>query len=126
MLTPVTTGTLDILHVGSRELIVELREQILKHQGYNVDSTLSLSHALSLAHQHAYSLVLIDVEGEGRVPSAEKLCDDIREFRPEQKIGFICNYRVAIQSDCPDEIIRAEFNPQAMVDGVRRMLEPVN
>jgi CheY-like chemotaxis protein len=122
MLTPVVSEIPEILHVGSRELVVELREEILKRQGYHVESTLSTSQALSLARLHAYSLVLIDVEGEGRVPSAEKLCDEIREIRPEQKIGFICNYRVAIHSDCPDEIIRAEFNPQAMVDGVRKML----
>jgi DNA-binding NtrC family response regulator len=126
MLTPVPIDSQEILHVGSRELIIELREQILKHQGYLVDSTLSLSQALSMVHQRAYSLVLIDVEGEGRVPSAEKLCEDIREIRPNQKVGFLCNYRVDILSDCPDEIIRAEFNPQAMVDGVRKMLEATN
>jgi hypothetical protein len=30
---------------------------------------------------------------------------------------------VAIVSDCPDEIIRAEFNPEALVRGVQQMLE---
>jgi hypothetical protein len=29
---------------------------------------------------------------------------------------------VAIESDCPDEIIRAEFNPEALVRGVQQAL----
>jgi CheY-like chemotaxis protein len=122
MLSPVISEIPEILHVGSRELVVELREEILRRQGYHVESTLSPSQALSLARRHPYSLVLIDVEGEGRVSSAEKLCEEIREIYPDQKIGFICNYRIDIRSECPDEIIRAEFNPQAMVDGVKKML----
>jgi hypothetical protein len=70
-----------------------------------------------------YSLVLIDVEGDGRVPAAEKLCEQVKTHRPGQKVAFVCNHRVAIESDCPDEIIRSEFNPKALIDGVKAMLD---
>ena len=30
--------------------------------------------------------------------------------------------RIGIESDCPDEIIRAEFNPEALVRGVQQAL----
>ena len=39
-------------------------------------------------------------------------------------VAFLCNYRVAITSDCPDEIIQAEFNPAAMIKGVNQLLVP--
>ena len=45
-----------------------------------------------------------------------------RKLCPAQHVAFVCNYRVAIESDCPDEIIRAEFNPEALVRGVQQAL----
>jgi DNA-binding NtrC family response regulator len=115
-------GPHTILHVCSREMILELRDQILKLHGYKVDSTLSIERAIELANAREYDLVVIDVEGDGRVPSAEKLCTDIKAMHPTQEVVFICNYRVSIESDCPDEIIHNEFNPQAMVDGIHGIL----
>jgi DNA-binding response OmpR family regulator len=115
-----------ILHVCSRETILTLRDQILKLHGYTVDSTLSLDLALQQATIREYDLVVIDVEGDGRVPAAEKLCHDIKAIRPEQEIIFICNYRVSIESDCPDEIIRSEFNPKAMIEGIQAALRNRN
>jgi DNA-binding NtrC family response regulator len=112
-----------LLHVCRRDTILSLRDQILRLNGYQVDSTLSMKEALALATAHEYALVIIDVEGDGRVPEAEQLCADIKKHRPEQAVVFICNYRVSVETDCPDEIIRSEFNPQAMVDGVKEALE---
>jgi DNA-binding NtrC family response regulator len=112
-----------ILHVGSRAMIVELRDRILRLHGFEVISTRTIEDALALFQARPFDLVLIDVEGEGRVPLAERLCEGIRELQPEQKVGFVCNYLVSIKSDCPDEIIEAEFNPAGFVDGVVGMLE---
>jgi DNA-binding NtrC family response regulator len=103
--------------------VVGLRDQILKLHGYEVDSTLSLSEALVLSTARDYSLVLIDVEGDGRVPMAEELCGEIKTAKPEQKVVFICNYRVSAETDCPDEIIRAEFNPRFMLEGLSTFLD---
>ena len=115
-----------ILHVCSRETILELRDQILKLHGYEVDSTLLIAHGLQLATAREYDLVVIDVEGDGRIPSAEKLCQDIKALRPDQEIVFVCNYRVSIESDCPDEVIRSEFNPKSMIDGIQAILRGKN
>jgi DNA-binding NtrC family response regulator len=112
-----------ILHVCSRDLIRELRDEILRLQGYRVVSTLSIEEAESIYTKYSFDLVLIDVEGDGRIPIAEKLCDDIKKINPGQRVAFVCNYRVAKGSDCPDEIIRSEFNPQALVEGVKSALE---
>jgi DNA-binding response OmpR family regulator len=91
--------------------------------GYEVDSTVSLDEGLTLAKARKYSLVIVDVEGDGRIPAAERLCTHIKEYRPDQEVVFICNYRVSVHTDCPNEIIRSEFNPQAMIEGVKAILE---
>jgi DNA-binding NtrC family response regulator len=119
----VTAASQTILHVCSRDLIRQLRDRILKLQGYEVVSTLSITEAEELYAKSRFDLVLVDVEGDGRIPYAESLCENIRQKDPEQKIAFICNYRVSKLSECPDEIIRSEFDPEAMVRGVKEILE---
>jgi DNA-binding response OmpR family regulator len=96
-----------------------LRDQILRVSGFHVDSTLSHTEGLSLFWAKSYDLVLIDVEGETGIPNAEHMCSEIKTVQPGQLIAFVCNWRVAILTDCPDEIIRSEFDPQAFADGVR-------
>lgn len=118
----VASGSPTILHVCSRDLIRELRDRILTLHGYDVVSTLSIAEAEDIFAKSRFDLVLVDVEGDGRIPAAEKFCSDIKHKEPEQKVAFICNYRVARETACPDEIIRSEFNPEAMVQGVREIL----
>jgi hypothetical protein len=104
-------------------MIIQLRDRILRLHGIEVFSTLSLDEAPVLFQRQPFDLVIIDVEGQGRVPRAERLCAEIREVTPGQKVAFVCNYEVSIESDCPDEIIEAEFNPEAFITGVKKMLE---
>jgi hypothetical protein len=69
-----------------------------------------------------YDLVLIDVEGEHGIPEAEQLCSEIKTARHEQLVAFVCNWRVAALTDCPDDIVRTEFDPAAFVKGVGDVL----
>ncbi len=66
-----------------------------------------------------YDLVLIDVEGESGIPHAEKMCSEIKTAQHQQLVAFVCNWRVAILTDCPDEILRTEFDPAAFAQGVQ-------
>jgi DNA-binding NtrC family response regulator len=115
-------GRQRIFHVSSRENIKGLRDEILRLHGFEVHSTLYSGQPLDQVAQKDYDLVLIDVESDVRVQSAQELCDEIKKVVPRQHVAFVCNYRVAIESDCPDEIIRAEFNPEALVRGVQQAL----
>jgi DNA-binding response OmpR family regulator len=99
-----------------------LRDKILAISGFGVDSTLSHTECLSMFAARRYDLVLIDVEGEHGIPIAEQLCSEVRTIHPGQFVGFVCNWRVAILTDCPDDIVRTEFDPAAFVKGVREML----
>jgi hypothetical protein len=108
-----------ILHICSREMLRPLRDQILRISGFEVESTLSVVDARSMFWARHYDLILVDVEGESGISDAEHLCSEIKTAQPGQLIAFVCNWRVAIQTDCPDEILRTEFDPAAFVAGVR-------
>jgi hypothetical protein len=113
-----------ILHLCTRETIRPLRDRVLTLAGFNVDSTLSHTEALSLFWGRQYDLVLIDVEGESGIPQAEHLCSEIKTAQPGQIVAFVCNWRVAIMTDCPDEILRTEFDPAGFAQGVREIVPP--
>jgi DNA-binding response OmpR family regulator len=112
-----------ILHICRREMLRPLRDQILRISGFHVDSTLSHSEGLSMFWERHYDLVLVDVEGENGIPAAEHLCSEIKTAQHQQIIAFVCNWRVAILTDCPDEILRTEFDPAAFLGGVRTIVE---
>jgi hypothetical protein len=113
-----------ILHLCTRETIRPLRDRVLTLEGFHVDSTLSHTEALSMFWGRHYDLVLIDVEGETGIPHAEHLCSEIKTAQPGQLVAFVCNWRVAIMTDCPDEILRTEFDPAAFAQGVRDIVPP--
>lgn len=111
-----------ILHICRREMLRPLRDQILRISGFEVDSTLDASAGLSMFWGRHYDLVLIDVEGETAVADAERLCAEIRTAQHQQLVAFVCNWRVANITDCPDEVLRTEFDPAAFVSGVKSMV----
>jgi DNA-binding response OmpR family regulator len=99
-----------------------LRDKILQLSGFHVDSTLSHAEGLQMFWGRHYDLVLIDVEGEAGIHSAETMCSEIKTAQPEQLVAFVCNWRVAMLTDCPDEILRTEFDPQRFASGVSSMV----
>jgi DNA-binding response OmpR family regulator len=114
-----------VLHICTRETIRPLRDQVLALNGFKVDSTLSYTEGLSMFWGRQYDLVLVDVEGEYGIRDAEHVCSEIKTAQPEQIVAFVCNWRVAILTDCPDEILRTEFDPAAFVQGVRDIVPPI-
>ncbi len=113
-----------ILHICRRETLRPLRDQILRLSGFVVDSTISPSHGLSMFWSRQYDLVLVDVEGESGIGEAEQLCSEIKTAQHTQRVVFVCNWRVASLTECPDEILRTEFDPAAFVEGVREAVKP--
>jgi DNA-binding NtrC family response regulator len=112
-----------ILHVCNREMLRPLRDEVLRVNGFQVESTTEAEAARKRLAQKDFDLLMIDLESEQRIPEAEALCADVKTANPKQLVAFVCNYWVALQTDCPDDIIRSEFNPQAFVNGVRSLLD---
>lgn len=111
-----------VLHICTRDTIRPLRDHVLRSKGLEVDSANSYKEGLSKFWARDYDLVLIDVEGENGVDGAEHLCSEIKTAQPEQLVAFVCNWRVANLTDCPDEIVRTEFDPGAFADGVSAIM----
>jgi hypothetical protein len=107
-----------VLHICTRDTIRPLRDHVLRLKGFEVDSTVTYKEGLSMFWARDYDLVLIDVENEGGIHGAESVCAEIKTAQPEQLVAFVCNWRVANLTDCPDEIVRTEFDPAAFADGV--------
>lgn len=121
-MTPLKTR---VLHVCSREHLRPLRDVALRRSGYEVESVSDSKSALSRAMAQSYDLVLIDVEQDAQIPHAEELCDQLRKAQPTAIVAFACNWQVSAQSQCPDDVVRTEFNPEAFVADVRKVLKPI-
>jgi DNA-binding response OmpR family regulator len=119
---PSTPSTKTILHICKREMLRPLRDQILRISGFEVDSTCDVSEAITMYSAQPYALVLVDVEGERGISEAETLCSDIKTTNHAQRVAFVCNWRVAHLTDCPDDILGSEFKPAAFVAGVQEIL----
>jgi DNA-binding NtrC family response regulator len=113
-----------VLHICTRETIRPLRDQVLRLNGFEVESALSHREGLSMFWGSEYDLVLIDVEGENGIAEAERMCSEIKTAQHKQLVAFVCNWRVANLTDCPDEIIRSEFDPAAFALGVSTIVPP--
>jgi hypothetical protein len=111
-----------ILHICKREVLRPLRDAIMRLSGFEVVSTCEREEAVGLFRAQEFALVLIDVEGEEGIPLAETLCSDIKTIDKDQRVAFVCNWRVAILTDCPDHILRTEFDPAAFIAGVRDII----
>ena len=112
-----------ILHVCRRDILRPIRDEILRISGFEVASTCHRSEAIDMFRADVFALVLVDVEGEDGVEHAEHLCGDVRTIHPGQLVAFVCNWRVDNLSNCPDEVLRTEFDPEAFVAGVKGLLE---
>ena len=111
-----------VLHICTRDTIRPLRDHVLRLKGFEVASALTYNEGLSMFWARDYDLVLVDVEGENGVEDAEHVCAEIKSAQPRQKVAFVCNWRVANLTDCPDEIVRTEFDPGAFADGVSAII----
>lgn len=119
---PILTNP-SILHVSSRDILRIVRDQILRASGYRVTSCEDEHEARNIAQTDRFDLVLIDVHTEHHVKAAAELCTALKKRDPNQKVAFVCNWRVAILNECPDDIVRSEFDPLAFLNGVADALK---
>jgi DNA-binding response OmpR family regulator len=100
-----------------------VRDQILRVAGYEVDSAETHEEALNKATSNRYDLVLIDIDSQHHVRDAEELCSAVKTADSSQRVAFVCNWRVAILNECPDDIVRSEFDPVGFLSGVAEALK---
>ena len=111
-----------ILHISAQGLLRTIRDQILRVAGYEVTSCDGYDNATEILEKASFDLILIDIQSEGDLKAADEFCAVLKEVKPEQKVAFVCNWRVAIISHCPDDVVRSEFDPAAFVSGVQNVV----
>jgi CheY-like chemotaxis protein len=124
MATAMSSPKTRILHLCAREHLLPLRDHALRNAGYEVDSVGDSNTALTRACSTHFEMVIIDVESDAQMARAEAFCEHIRKALPNIVVAFACNWQVSHNSQCPDEVIHTEFNPDAFVSGIRQMLKP--
>lgn len=112
----------NILHVCTRDNLRPLRDEILRRSGFRVESTANMAEGLNRVKSENYDLVLVDVPNSDAIARAEALCSDIKTADPQQLVAFVCNWFVAGKTDCPDDVLRTDFDPQRFLAGVQTIL----
>lgn len=110
-----------ILHICKREVLRPVRDEILRLSGFCGAIDMQLRRRAEFIPGTSIDLVLVDVEGEDGVREAERVCSEIKTSHHGQLVAVVCNCRVAILTDCPDKILRTEFDPAGFVVGVCEM-----
>ena len=118
-MTQVASRPKKVLLIDRDARLGHVRCLVLQSQGYEATCVTDASTVLNSWISKTYDLVLVDVEGVSGIADAEHLCSEIKTAQPGQRVAFVCNWRVAIATDCPDDILRTEFDPTAFVEGVK-------
>jgi response regulator RpfG family c-di-GMP phosphodiesterase len=111
-----------ILHISTREVLRPIRDQMLRLAGYEVISCDGYDQALNVARKNTVELILIDIESERQVKEAEHLCSALKSHDLAQRVAFVCNWRIAVIVECPDHVVRSEFDPVGFLSGVGNLL----
>jgi CheY-like chemotaxis protein len=122
---PNQTGMLQkpsILHISTREVLRPVRDHMLRLAGYDVISCDGYDEGLNVLRKKATELVLIDIESQRQVAEAEHLCSALKSHNIAQRIAFVCNWRIAPIVECPDHVVRSEFDPAGFLSGVSSLL----
>jgi CheY-like chemotaxis protein len=98
--TPVGDKKKRVLLVDTSQTKRELRAEVLRKLGVNVDCAADIAEARSWWRAALYDLVLINMEkGHGH---RDRFCDDIRNATPPQRLAFLVG-QPQFLADLPDE-----------------------
>lgn len=111
-----------IFHVCEDEGVRKSRDAILRFHGYDVTSTDAHEGIAVEASNGGYHLILVDVTGPGGIAAAQRLCDEIKRLHPGQHVAYVCNHLVYVETTCPNEVIRTEFDPDVFVRSVQNAM----
>ena len=96
---PVAVKRKRVLLVDTSQTKRELRAEVMRKLGMDVDCAADIAEARSWWRAALYDLVLINMEeGHGY---RDKFCDDVRSARPPQRLAFLVG-QPAYLSDSPN------------------------
>ncbi len=121
-----TRGTGEtILIVENEPAVLEVTARMLRRNGYHVHAASSGAHALALASQYEFDLLLTDQVMPG--VSGSELAQRIRQVRPEAAVLFMSGYSPNVPGPrhAPAEatmLLRKPFTEQTLLESVHAVL----
>jgi hypothetical protein len=101
----------------------DLRAEIMRKLGMDVDCAADIGEARSWWRADLYNLVLINVESE--MGHRDKFCEEIRGATPPQQLAFLVGKPGYLaNSPNPDEAPSVPMNGEVLVGEVRASLPP--
>jgi CheY-like chemotaxis protein len=97
----------------------DLRAEVLRKLGMDVDSAADIAEARSWWRPALYDLVLINMEkGRGQ---RDKFCDDLRSATPSQRLAFLVGQPeyLADSPNANEELVAENGNEQAVLDSAK-------
>ena len=93
-----------------------LHDRILAADGYEVTTVTSFLEAMQVWRPKLFPLVMILANRNSR--EALEFCEGVKKIDPEQKVVFVAPRFVPVDSDCPNEVIRLDHNPEHFLTDV--------
>jgi CheY-like chemotaxis protein len=118
-LTPPTPAKKRVLLIDASHAKRDLRAEVLRKLGIDVDSAADIAEARSWWRPGLYDLVLINMEkGQGQ---RDKFCDDLRTATPSQRLAFLVGQPeyLAGSPNADEELAPENGNEQSAVGNAK-------
>jgi len=118
-LSPPTPAKKRVLLIDASHAKRDLRAEILRKLGIDVDSAADIAEARSWWRPGLYDLVLINMEkGQGQ---RDKFCDDLRTATPSQRLAFLVGQPeyLAGSPNADEELAAENGNEQAAIGNAK-------
>jgi DNA-binding NtrC family response regulator len=109
-----------IVLVQNDQYLIDTRKTLLEKQGYFVQAVHTVDSARAICRNLDCDLVIVDSEEDYN--SALELCEEVKAENPGISVAVITWDASALESECPDEVIRRERGPQEFLKKVRLAL----
>jgi ActR/RegA family two-component response regulator len=109
-----------LLVLDPDELLLNLRAEVLRSRGYQVDTVREVGDALLKLNGEHYAAVLVSGMSDKEVAES---CERMRISRPEQLVIVVATpVSYFPPGSCPDHVI--EGGPYALLEGINAALRP--
>ncbi len=108
-----------VLLIDTSHVKRDLRSEVLRKLGIDVDSAGDIAEARSWWRPALYDLVLINMQKGGG--QRDKFCDDLRSASPPQRLAFLVGQPeyLAASPNADQESATEDADEQAALDGMR-------
>jgi ActR/RegA family two-component response regulator len=100
--------------------LVETRSALLKSRGYSVEAVHSVKEARTKCREFKCDFVIVDARRVHN--SAMEVREEIKQHNPSVSVVLMTGYHVYFHTECPDDVIGQEEEPEGFVTKIENLL----